>query len=72
VQLTPDDGKPDALGDFESRTFALGPQVGYTFDDDGRQIYTNLRGYYEFGVENRTEGGSVFLTVSVPLGAGDA
>lgn len=30
-------------------------------------IYTNLRGYYEFGVENRTEGGSVFLTVNVPI-----
>jgi hypothetical protein len=72
VQLTPDDGQPDALGDFESRTFALGPQVGYTFDVGGRQVYTNLRGYAEFAVENRTEGGSVFLTVNVPLGAGDA
>jgi len=32
-------------------------------------IYTNLRAYYEFAVENRTEGGSVFLTINVPLSA---
>jgi hypothetical protein len=25
-----------------------------------------LRGYYEFSVENRTEGGSVFPTVNLP------
>lgn len=69
VQLTPDEGQPPELGDFESRTFAIGPQVGYTFNAGGVPIYTNLRGYYEFGVENRTEGGSVFLTVNVPLSA---
>lgn len=69
VQLTPDEGQPPELGDFESRTFAIGPQIGYTFNASGVPIYTNLRGYYEFGVENRTEGGSVFLTVNVPLSA---
>ncbi|HML93031.1 transporter [Methyloceanibacter sp.] len=69
VQVTPDEGQPAALGDFESRTFAVGPQVGYTFDVGGRSIYTNLRGYFEFAVQNRTKGGSVFLTVDVPLGA---
>jgi hypothetical protein len=69
VQLTPDEGQPAALGDFKSRTFAIGPQVGYNFNVGGVPIYTNLRGYYEFGVENRTEGGSVFLTVNLPLSA---
>jgi hypothetical protein len=28
VQLTPDEGQPPALGDFEGRNFAFGPQVG--------------------------------------------
>lgn len=69
VQLTPDEGQPEALGNFESRTFAIGPQVGYNFDAGEATIYANLRGYYEFGVQNRTEGGSVFLTVDLPLSA---
>lgn len=67
VQLTPDDGQPAALGTMESRTFAIGPQIGYNFDVEGVPIYTNLRGYYEFAAHNRTEGGSVFLTVNVPF-----
>ncbi len=67
VQLTADEGQPDALGDFEGRTYALGPQIGYNFDVNGKTIYTNLRGYYEFDVQNRTEGASVFLTVNIPF-----
>jgi hypothetical protein len=31
----------------------------------GASIDTNLRGYYDFAVENRTEGASVFLAISV-------
>lgn len=69
VQLTPDEGQPKALGDVESRSFAVGPQVGYNFDADGVPIYANLRGYAEFDVQNRTEGGSVFLTIDLPLSA---
>lgn len=67
VQLTSDEGQPAVLGTMESRTFAIGPQVGYNFDVNGVPIYTNLRGYYEFEARDRTEGGSVFLTVDVPL-----
>lgn len=69
TQLTPDKGQPPILGSMESRTFAIGPQIGYNFNVGGVPIYTNLRGYYEFGVENRTEGGSIFLTVNIPLSA---
>lgn len=69
VQLTPDKGQPPAFGSMESRTFAIGPQIGYNFDVGGVPVYTNLRGYYEFGVQNRTKGGSVFMTVNVPLSA---
>ena len=67
VQLTPDEGQLAALGDFEGRTFAIGPQIGYNFDVGGVPVYTNLRGYFEFDVQNRTKGSSVFFTVSVPL-----
>ena len=69
VQLTPDKGQPAALGSMESRTFAIGPQVGYNFNVGGVPIYTNLRGYYEFAARNRPEGGSIFLTVNVPVSA---
>ncbi len=66
-QLTADRGQPAVLGDFKSSTFGVGPQIGYTFDVSGRDIFTNLRGYWEFDSKNRTQGGSVMLTVSLPL-----
>lgn len=69
VQLTEDKGQPSALGSMKSRTIALGPQIGYNFNAGGVPIYTNLRGYKEFDVKNRTEGGSLFLTVNIPLSA---
>ena len=69
LQLTDDNGQPEALGDGRSRAFALGPQVGYTFNVNGVPISTNLRGYYEFDVQNRTEGGSVFVSINVPISA---
>ena len=69
VQLTADKGQPPQLGSMKSRSFAIGPQIGYNFNIGGVPIYTNLRAYYEFAVENRTEGGSVFLTINVPLSA---
>lgn len=67
VQLTSDKGQPAAFDDFKGQTFALGPQIGYNFDVGGASIYTNLRGYFEFDAKNRTQGGSVFLTVNLPL-----
>jgi hypothetical protein len=30
-------------------------------------ICTNLRGYWEFDVQDRAEGGSVLLTVNLPI-----
>lgn len=69
VQLTPDKGQPPELGNFESRTFGLGPQLGYNFMEGGVAIYTNLRAYAEFDVKNRPKGGAIFLTVDVPVSA---
>jgi hypothetical protein len=64
LQLTPDEGQSAALGGFKGRTFGVGPQNGYNFDVNGVPIYANLRGYYEFGTKNGTEGGSIFLRKS--------
>ncbi|WP_245317770.1 transporter [Ensifer sp. 1H6] len=68
-QLTPDRGQPPILGDFKSRTLAVGPQVGYNFTAHGVPIYTNLRVYFEFDTENRMKGQGMFLTVNLPLSA---
>ena len=67
VQLTADHGQPAELGDFKSRTFAIGPQAGYTFQAGGRAIFTNLRGYVEFDAKHRPEGADIFLTINIPL-----
>ena len=44
-QLTADSGAGATLGDFKSRVFAVGPQVGYIFPVGDMQGYLNLRGY---------------------------
>ncbi len=66
-QLTSDRGQAPALGSNESRTRGIGPQIGYNFDVGGTQIYTNLRGYTEFGAYRRLQGHSIYFTVGVPL-----
>ncbi|WP_231759675.1 SphA family protein [Microbulbifer elongatus] len=70
MQLTPDSGQPPALGDFKSRTFAVGPQIGYTFQAGSRSIFLNLRGYGEFSTKHRPEGGDIFMTINIPLTKG--
>lgn len=68
-QLTADRGQPPALGPFESRTRAIGPQLGYNFDVGGVPLYANLRGYKEFGSSDRLQGFSIYATVNMPLSA---
>jgi len=64
-QLTGDSGDGATLGDFKSRVFGIGPQIGYKFDvDDKTAGYVNLKGYYEFAAENRPEGWNVWLTLA--------
>lgn len=67
-QLSGDSGSGALLGDFKSRTNAVGPQVGYFFPFGGGKGYVNLKGYYEFDVSHRTEGWNVWLTIALPLG----
>jgi len=67
-QLSGDGGSGALLGDFNSRTNAVGPQVGYFFPFGGGKGYVNLKGYYEFDATHRPEGWNVWLTVVLPLG----
>ncbi|MFQ6186217.1 transporter [Sinorhizobium meliloti] len=64
-QLTGDSGEGATLGDFRSRVFGIGPQIGYKFEaSDTTDGYVNLKGYYEFGAKNRAEGWNVWLTLA--------
>ncbi|QFY62900.1 phenol degradation protein meta (plasmid) [Rhizobium grahamii] len=64
-QITGDSGAGASLGDFKSRVFGVGPQVGYNFDvNDKTSGFLNLKGYYEFGAKNRPEGWNVWLSLA--------
>lgn len=69
-QLTGDSGSGAVLGDFKSRVNAIGPQAGYLFKMRGHDAYLNLKGYWEFGADNRPEGWNAWLTLVLPLGGG--
>jgi hypothetical protein len=69
-QLTGDGGSGDLVGSFKSRVAAVGPEVGYSFTAGGLPWYANIRGYKEFGAQNRIEGYAVYATLSIPLGGG--
>jgi hypothetical protein len=64
-QLTADSGAGATLGDYKSRVFAVGPQIGYLFPVGDMQGYLNLKGYKEFGAEHRAEGWNVWLTFAI-------
>jgi len=68
-QLSGDSGAGATLGDFKSRVYAIGPQVGYFFPVGARKWYVNLKGYYEFEARNRPEGWNAWVTLAIPLGA---
>ena len=64
-QLTADSGQAAILGDFKSRAFAVGPQIGFIFPVGEMQGYLNLKAYKEFAAENRPEGWNGWLTLAV-------
>ena len=61
-QLTCDSGAGNRVGCFQSRVFAIGPQIGHIIPLGTHQGYLNLKGYKEFGAEHRPEGWNVWLT----------
>lgn len=66
-QVTGDSGQGAILGGFEGQVFALGPALDYTFKLGQTPVVTNLRYFYEFGVENRLQGSAGFFNVAIPL-----
>ena len=61
-QLSCDSGAGNRVGCFQSRVFAVGPQIGHIIPLGTHQGYVNLKGYKEFGAEHRPEGWNVWLT----------
>jgi hypothetical protein len=43
--------------------------MGFLFPIGGMQGYLNLKGYYEFGAENRAEGWNTFVTLAISSAA---
>jgi hypothetical protein len=64
-QVSADGGSGDRLGAFESRVFAIGPQLGYIFPIAGKQGFLGLKSYFEFDAKNRPEGWNTWLTFAI-------
>lgn len=64
-QLTGDTGDGATLGEFKSRVFGIGPQIGFLFPVGNMQGYLNLKGYKEFGAEHRAEGWNAWVTLAI-------
>jgi hypothetical protein len=69
-QLGGDSGSGATLGPFKSRVYGIGPQIGYFFPVGKEKGYVNLKGYWEFGAENRAEGWNLWLSLAWPLSMG--
>jgi hypothetical protein len=68
-QISGDSGPGAALGDFKGRVTAFGPTVSANFQLGPLPVFTNFRYFHEFNVENRLEGESLWLTITIPLWA---
>jgi hypothetical protein len=64
-QLTADQGPSALLGPFKSQVAGIGPQIGFFFPLGERQAYLNIKGYYEFGANNRLHGWNTWVTLSL-------
>ena len=64
-QVSADSGSGDLIGSFESRVFAVGPQLGYIFPIAGKQGFLGLKSYFEFDAKNRPEGWNTWLTFAI-------
>lgn len=65
-QLTGDSGE-GAFGPFKGRVAAIGATIGWNFKAGELPISARIKYFHEFAAENRAEGDSVFLTISMPL-----
>jgi hypothetical protein len=69
-QLSGDSGRGARLGAFEGRVAAVGPVANLNFTIGKLPVSTSLKYFHEFEAENRLEGDSGFLTVTMPLSVG--
>jgi hypothetical protein len=69
VQVSGDSGSGARLGDFKSRIFAVGPQVGFQFEALGLTWHTVFRADFEFKEKNRAAGWNTFATLVIPVSA---
>ena len=69
-QLSGDSGSGATLGSFKSRVTGIGPQLGYFFPVGKEKGYVNVKGYWEFGEENRAAGWNFWLSLALPLNLG--
>jgi hypothetical protein len=67
-QLTGDSGSGAILGDFKGRVSALGPSINYNFKIGNTPVFSSFRWLHEFNVDNRMEGDTVLLSLTIPLG----
>ncbi|MDH7788338.1 hypothetical protein QBD01_004380 [Ochrobactrum sp. 19YEA23] len=66
-QISDDSGSGAILGGYRGRVAALGVTASYNFELDKTPVQARVKLLREFHTENRVEGTSAFLTVSVPL-----
>jgi hypothetical protein len=66
-QLSGDSGAGATLGAFKSRIAGIGPQIGCFFPVGKEKGYVNLKGYWEFGEQNRAAGWNFWLSLALPL-----
>ena len=65
-QITGDSGPGATLGEFKSRVFGIGPQIGFIFPvGQYNQGYLNLKAYKDFAAENRPEGYTAWVTLVI-------
>jgi len=69
-QVSGDSGRGARLGAFEGRVAAVGPVANLNFTIGKLPVSTSLKYFHEFEAENRLEGDSGFLTVTMPLSVG--
>ncbi len=65
-QTTGDSGD-GAPRPFKGKAYAVGATIGWNFEVANQPVSARIKYFHEFGVENRAEGDSVFLTIALPL-----
>jgi hypothetical protein len=66
-QVTGDSGPGARLGEFKGRVAAVGPVANLNFMLGKIPVTTSLKYFHEFEVQNRLEGDSGFITLTLPL-----